>query len=170
MPLLHRTDSDTTHASDSDPEREARRRAHNKSPAKSAPSSPPPHRTPLSPISNTVLEGHRARRTLHNRLSAIEADLAEIKEKLDTLRPQMCARYSGRLEQRNGYLTLQPNFPRTPTALIRPYRKSTWAAKTRSDYPMREWSPVQHLSRWSMLLGEHCFVPSSEHRAKCSTL
>ena len=83
MPQLHRTDSDTTHASDSEPEREARRRARDNSPAKSAPSSPPPRRTPLSTISNTVVQ--RARLTLHNRFSAIEGGLAEIKDKLDAL-------------------------------------------------------------------------------------
>jgi hypothetical protein len=90
MPLLHRIPSETTHASDSEPEREAHRRAHEKfhsSPAES--SSPPPRHMPLSTISNTVVKAEpRAQRTLDNRLSAIERDLAEIKDRLEALRPR----------------------------------------------------------------------------------
>ncbi|KAJ6456842.1 hypothetical protein DFH09DRAFT_961740 [Mycena vulgaris] len=42
-------------------------------------------------------------------------------------------------------------------ALIRPYRKSTWAARTHTDCPMREWSPgstfiaLEHVTRGALL-------------------
>ncbi|KAJ7079887.1 hypothetical protein C8R44DRAFT_895564 [Mycena epipterygia] len=99
MPLLRRIDSDETHVSDSEPEREARRRArdnsHCLSADSSAPNSPLSCRAPLSAISNTVLDAEPdARRTLDSRLSAIEGDLAEIKDKLEALRCRKCNRVS----------------------------------------------------------------------------
>ncbi|KAJ7206793.1 hypothetical protein GGX14DRAFT_637014 [Mycena pura] len=42
-------------------------------------------------------------------------------------------------------------------AMIRPYRKSSWAARTRTDCPMREWSPgsifiaLEHVTRGALL-------------------
>jgi hypothetical protein len=42
-------------------------------------------------------------------------------------------------------------------ALIRRYRKSTWAARTRTDCPIREWSPgstfiaLEHVTRGALL-------------------
>ncbi|KAJ7112812.1 hypothetical protein C8R43DRAFT_1078728 [Mycena crocata] len=42
-------------------------------------------------------------------------------------------------------------------ALIHPYRKSTWSARTRTDCPMREWSPgsifiaLEHITRGALL-------------------
>ena len=42
-------------------------------------------------------------------------------------------------------------------AMIRPYRKSTWAARTRTDCPMREWSSgsifiaLEHVTRGALL-------------------
>jgi hypothetical protein len=86
MPLLRRMDSDKTHVSDSEPEREARRSKSDNSHSSddsSAPNSPLPRRAPLSAISNTVREG--ARCTIDSRLSAIEGDLAKIKDQLEVL-------------------------------------------------------------------------------------
>ncbi|KAJ7788786.1 hypothetical protein B0H14DRAFT_3162395 [Mycena olivaceomarginata] len=84
MPFPRRTDSDTTHVSDSEPEREAYRRDNSPSSSSnsSAPNTPS-HRSPLSTISDNTL-GTRpdARNTLESRLTAIEGDLAEIKDKL----------------------------------------------------------------------------------------
>ncbi|KAJ6604998.1 hypothetical protein B0H10DRAFT_1922835 [Mycena sp. CBHHK59/15] len=42
-------------------------------------------------------------------------------------------------------------------ALIQPYRKSSWAPRTRTDYPIREWSPgslfitMEHITRGALL-------------------
>jgi hypothetical protein len=43
-------------------------------------------------------------------------------------------------------------------AMIRPYRKSSWAARTRTDCPTREWSPggaifiaLEHVTRGALL-------------------
>ncbi|KAJ6592156.1 hypothetical protein DFH09DRAFT_1415059 [Mycena vulgaris] len=91
-PNLGRLDSDTTHVSDSEPEREARRRArHNShsSTASSAPNSPAPQRMPLSAVSNTLPVAEPAERpALDCRLSAVEGELAEIKVGLAALRSQ----------------------------------------------------------------------------------
>ncbi|KAJ7204539.1 hypothetical protein C8J57DRAFT_1735057 [Mycena rebaudengoi] len=84
-PAPRRIDSDTTHVSDSEPEREAHRQdcTSSDSSESGTPNTLPPHRTPLSEISNTVLGTESsARRTLESRLSAIERELAEIKEEL----------------------------------------------------------------------------------------
>ncbi|KAJ7278377.1 hypothetical protein C8J57DRAFT_1713226 [Mycena rebaudengoi] len=89
MPLLHHTDSDTTHVSDSEPEQEARRYVRDNSDRSSPDSSAPnsPRRTPLSAISNTVVDTEpSSRRALDSRLSAIEGDIAEIKDALKALR------------------------------------------------------------------------------------
>ncbi|KAJ7221992.1 hypothetical protein C8J57DRAFT_1731661 [Mycena rebaudengoi] len=89
MPLPHHTDSDTTHVSDSEPEQEARRYVRDNSDRSSPDSSAPnsPRRTPLSAISNTVVDTEpSSRRALDSRLSAIEGDIAEIKDALKALR------------------------------------------------------------------------------------
>ncbi|KAJ6525834.1 hypothetical protein DFH09DRAFT_1328855 [Mycena vulgaris] len=82
-PNLRRLDFDMTHVSNSEPEREARRRARRNSHssiASSAPNSPLPHRMPLSVVSNTLPVAEPAeQRALDRRLSALEGDLAEIK-------------------------------------------------------------------------------------------
>ncbi|KAJ7895851.1 hypothetical protein B0H13DRAFT_1885374 [Mycena leptocephala] len=98
MPLLHRIYSDKTHVSDSEPEREARRRkrdnSHSSLDDSSAPNSPLPCCTPLSEISNTVREARLgARCTIDSCLSAIEGDLAKIKDQLGVL-CQKCNRAS----------------------------------------------------------------------------
>ncbi|KAJ7263306.1 hypothetical protein C8J57DRAFT_1333294 [Mycena rebaudengoi] len=89
MPLRNlprRMDSDTTHVSDSEPEREAYRRnnsAQSSSCESSAPGTPPTTRPPLSALSNTMLGTDiRAWRVLDDRLSAMEGALAEIKTEL----------------------------------------------------------------------------------------
>ncbi|KAJ6561384.1 hypothetical protein DFH09DRAFT_1479649 [Mycena vulgaris] len=101
-PNLGRLDSDTTHVSDSEPEREARRRArHNShsSTASSAPNSPAPQRMPLSAVSNTLPVAEPAERpALDCRLSAVEGELAEIKVGLAALRSQKRSRTSSGFE------------------------------------------------------------------------
>ncbi|KAF8184612.1 hypothetical protein K438DRAFT_2020332 [Mycena galopus ATCC 62051] len=88
--LRRRTNSGTSHVSDSEPGEEARR--HDHSPYFSVPHTPPPHRLPLSAISNITLDtkldsGH----ILESRLSTIEGDLAEIKATIkDKLEAQNC--------------------------------------------------------------------------------
>ncbi|KAJ7161965.1 hypothetical protein C8R43DRAFT_1233498 [Mycena crocata] len=86
---LRRLPSETTHASDSEPEREAHRRAHENSEPRSsshssASNSPPPRRMPLSTVSNTLVDAEpHPRRTLDSRLAAIERHLVEIKQELN---------------------------------------------------------------------------------------
>ncbi|KAJ6480992.1 hypothetical protein C8R45DRAFT_932892 [Mycena sanguinolenta] len=93
MRPLRGTDSDTTQVSDSEPEREAHRRDYSSSANSSMLNSP--HRTPLGAISNTLgCTDLGTRNTLESRLSAIEGDLAEIKNKLDTLNGQKHGRDS----------------------------------------------------------------------------
>ncbi|KAF8147223.1 hypothetical protein K438DRAFT_1989806 [Mycena galopus ATCC 62051] len=85
MPIPRRTSSNTTHVSDSEPEREARRR--NEAQSSSPPDSPPPQRTPLSSISNTLLGTEPIRRpTIETRLSKLEGEIAEIEYDLNVLR------------------------------------------------------------------------------------
>ncbi|KAJ7079131.1 hypothetical protein B0H15DRAFT_859209 [Mycena belliarum] len=132
MPILRRLDSSTTHVSDSEPEREARCRAceNSRSPESSAeasvPNSPPPHRLPLSAISNTVADTERrTRRTVDRRLSAIEGDLAEIKDKLEVL----CG-------QKRNNMSLSSSPPSTP-----PSKR----ARTMRDQPVGPDTPVGRL-------------------------
>ncbi|KAJ6565219.1 hypothetical protein DFH09DRAFT_1315015 [Mycena vulgaris] len=103
-PNLGRLDSDTTHVSDSEPEREARRRArHNShsSTASSAPNSPAPQRMPLSAVSNTLPVAEPAERpALDCRLSAVEGELAEIKVGLAALRSQIEPPQASRVARR----------------------------------------------------------------------
>ncbi|KAJ7237916.1 hypothetical protein B0H12DRAFT_1125274 [Mycena haematopus] len=97
MPLLR---SDTMHVSDSEPEREALRRARdnsNYSSADSAPNSPLPRRAPLSTISNTGVHTKLGSHCpLDSRLEVIERDIAEIK---DTLKGLRCRKRSRTLER-----------------------------------------------------------------------
>ncbi|KAJ7867857.1 hypothetical protein B0H13DRAFT_1635984, partial [Mycena leptocephala] len=57
-------------------------------------------------------------------------------------------------------LVFRCHLPRKVTldlAMIRPYRKSTWAARTRTECPMCEWSPgsifiaLEHVTRGALL-------------------
>jgi hypothetical protein len=57
-------------------------------------------------------------------------------------------------------LVFRCHLPRKVTldlAMIRPYRKSTWAARARTDCPMRKWSPgsifiaLEHVTRGALL-------------------
>jgi hypothetical protein len=57
-------------------------------------------------------------------------------------------------------LVFRCHLPRKVTLdlpMIRPYRKSTWAARARTDYPMRKWSPgsifiaLEHVTRGALL-------------------
>ncbi|KAJ7261679.1 hypothetical protein C8J57DRAFT_1336755 [Mycena rebaudengoi] len=103
MPLhqpLRRTESDTTHVSDSEPEREVCRLTDPRSlsdDSSSAPDTPPTTRPPLSALQNTSLGTETgAWRALSNRLSAIEGDLTEIKRELYAQRPRKRDRTSFR--------------------------------------------------------------------------
>ncbi|KAJ7079201.1 hypothetical protein C8R44DRAFT_979224 [Mycena epipterygia] len=86
--LTRRTDSEITHVSDSEPEREASRLDHahsfsSNSSERSLPATPPTERPPLSSLSNTTLATEPgALRSLDRRLQAIEGSLAEIKREL----------------------------------------------------------------------------------------
>ncbi|KAJ7173022.1 hypothetical protein C8R43DRAFT_1102813 [Mycena crocata] len=86
--ILRRLASDTTHVSDSEPVREARCRARDNSRSSSsddssAPNSPLPRHTPLSAVSNTMVDAaRRPERTFDSRLSGIEQDLSEIQQRL----------------------------------------------------------------------------------------
>ncbi|KAJ7463132.1 hypothetical protein B0H11DRAFT_2053487 [Mycena galericulata] len=82
MPIPRRTFSDMSHVSDSEPEGEAPH--HNKAQGSSP---PPPQRTPLSSISNTVVGSEPiGRRTLETRLSKVEGEMADIKHEIRVLR------------------------------------------------------------------------------------
>ncbi|KAJ6523405.1 hypothetical protein DFH09DRAFT_1330046 [Mycena vulgaris] len=84
MPIPRRTSSNTTHISDSEPEREARRRDNAQAP--SPPDSPSPQRIPLSSISNMLVDTQPIRRpAVQSRLSRLEGDIAEIKHDLHVL-------------------------------------------------------------------------------------
>jgi hypothetical protein len=83
MPLPR---SDTTHVSDSEPEREAHQLndLNSSSSDSSAPDTPLTKRAPLSGLSGNVLSTDPGTwRALNNRLSAIVGDLAKIKIKFD---------------------------------------------------------------------------------------
>ncbi|KAJ7885057.1 hypothetical protein B0H14DRAFT_2564024 [Mycena olivaceomarginata] len=54
-------------------------------------------------------------------------------------------------------------------ALIRPYRKSSWVPRTRTDCPIREWSPGSLFISMNMSPVEHCFAQFSGHQSKYST-
>ncbi|KAJ7694394.1 hypothetical protein B0H17DRAFT_1132027 [Mycena rosella] len=87
--LPRRTDSELTHVSDSEPEREASRRSFSSDSAESLPATPPTERPPLSALSNTVLGTEPGTwRSLDKRLQAIEGSLAEIKRELHVQRRQ----------------------------------------------------------------------------------
>ncbi|KAJ7142360.1 hypothetical protein C8R44DRAFT_846424 [Mycena epipterygia] len=80
--------SDDTHVSDSEPEREARRRikAQSLSPGNSPPLPQHVLRTPLSSISNTLVGSEPiGRSTLEARLSRLEDEIAEIKDEVHDL-------------------------------------------------------------------------------------
>jgi hypothetical protein len=86
----HRTESDLTHVSDSEPEREASRRRNHaesfSSESESFAATPPATGRPaLSSISNAVL-GSSPACSLGKRLDAIEANIAEIKSELNAQR------------------------------------------------------------------------------------
>ncbi|KAJ7652623.1 hypothetical protein B0H17DRAFT_1214884 [Mycena rosella] len=84
MPLPRRTSSNTTHVSDSEPEREAYRRDNPET--SSPPDSPSPRRTPLSLISNTCVNTRPIREpAVETRLSRLEGEIAELKHDLRVL-------------------------------------------------------------------------------------
>ncbi|KAJ7044577.1 hypothetical protein C8F04DRAFT_1068792 [Mycena alexandri] len=84
MPIPRRASSNTTHVSDSEPEREALRRNSLKN---SSPPNSPRHRAPLSSISNTLVGTNRViTRTVEARLSKLENDIGEIKRELRELK------------------------------------------------------------------------------------
>jgi hypothetical protein len=87
MPLPRRKMSDTSHVSDSEPEREARRRNESDNEHSLPPDSPSLQRTPLSSISNMFVETEPIGRcTLESRVSKLEGEMAEIKHELRALR------------------------------------------------------------------------------------
>ncbi|KAJ7612796.1 hypothetical protein DFH06DRAFT_1243124 [Mycena polygramma] len=90
---LRRAHSSTTHVCDSEPEREDFRtnligaRSSTSSFNSSAPDTPPTERPPLSSLSNTVLNSEPiTSRAIHERLSAMEGVLCEIKMELSAQR------------------------------------------------------------------------------------
>ncbi|KAJ7024038.1 hypothetical protein C8F04DRAFT_1132557 [Mycena alexandri] len=92
MPIPRRASSNTTHVSDSEPEREALRRNSLKN---SSPPNSPRHRAPLSSISNTLVGTNRViTRTVEARLSKLENDIGEIKRELRELKHNKRSRCS----------------------------------------------------------------------------
>ncbi|KAF7351794.1 hypothetical protein MSAN_01612800 [Mycena sanguinolenta] len=114
--MLHRSASDITHVSDSEPEREALRRrlkesrngSQSSSPCQSP--TPAPSRAPLTTISNTP-------KRLQHRLSVIDKRLTEVEQEVRDLRSE----FNGLA----GSLTREED-----VVLVRLFKKSRWQPKT----------------------------------------